>query len=132
MRVNINIVKEIEIPDIVISNITKLNDDTLTSILHEIRKQIQPRFKEKIGVRERLNQETQFCEYCERTFDNMKALKMHYSLSHDITYDLYLSAHRQETTRASFVYFYLENPRSERFSNQQILKLKFKKGDKNE
>lgn len=130
IKIEVKIVKQIEIPDnIVINNIEDLSDDTLNRLLMEIKTQIQPYFTQDIYVRRRYGTSgVQECRYCNREFDNVRGLKMHITQSHRLQKKggtLFLSAHRVESALYKFIYFMLENKADD--SSQTIFKLKFPK-----
>ncbi|MFO8019266.1 MAG: hypothetical protein R6U96_11565 [Promethearchaeia archaeon] len=127
-KITLTIKKEIELPDIVINNFSDLTNKTLNTILFQIQKQIQPYFTQKIRVRRRKTGEPQECIYCKRKFKNRTSLNTHKARAHDIRKEetnLYLSAHKVNSSKKRFLYFILENKADN--THQSVLKLGFKK-----
>lgn len=129
MKVKLKIVKHVELPALTISNLDDLGNESLNEILREVHAQIKAYFPgQEIAVRERYAEGPAECPFCHRLFDNVRGMKMHVSKSHEhekTTPDLYLSAHRINTSVSEFLYIMLESPRENGIKSQAILKLKF-------
>jgi len=128
-KIKITIKKEIDLPEIIITNLDDLSDETLNQILIEIKEQIKHYFTQPILIRERYGLEgRQDCPFCKGIFKNVRALKTHISRSHKLQKEkgnLFLSAHKVSTKINNFIYFILENNADD--SHQTIFKLQFKK-----
>jgi hypothetical protein len=130
MKVKLRIEKEIDIPDnLVISSFDKPNKEVLLKLLKEVKTQIQQYFSQDIVIRKPYSNRECECLYCNRTFKNTRALTMHKAKSHKLQKkksNLYLSAHRVNSSQNEFIYIILEKKGSKKDSYQSIVKLKIK------
>ncbi|MGV9141373.1 MAG: hypothetical protein ACOC1X_00380, partial [Promethearchaeota archaeon] len=111
MKVKIKIEKEIELPDdLVISNLDRIDKESLYKLLREVKEQVKQYFSQEIKIRRPYLRKECECPYCRRTFDNTRALTTHKSQKHKLqTKDtnLFLSAHRVESSKNNFIYIIL-------------------------
>ncbi|MHA1687834.1 MAG: hypothetical protein ACTSYC_09750 [Promethearchaeota archaeon] len=126
VKVKLTITKEIEIKNIEISHLTRLDPPSINNLLHEIKKQIQPLFPYEIRVRERHVMGKRWCPYCQKEFKGSKGLNLHITKAHSDKRKndafLFLSAHKIRIKNDFYLYILLENTLDK--SSQKIIKIK--------